>query len=41
MESFEQTIYNIRLQWRRKNNTGVILKNVDKWNVLLKTYKSN
>ncbi len=25
----------------RKNSTGEILKNVDKWNDLLKTYKSN
>jgi len=25
----------------RKNSTGEILKNVDKWNTLLKTYKSN
>lgn len=25
----------------RKNSTGVILKNVDKWNSLLETYKSN
>ncbi len=25
----------------RKNSTGVILKNIDKWNKLLETYKSN